>query len=115
MVDLGRKDRFNSMPVSPTKEKNRIYYPSFHVDNIDLGVDEEDVGKTITATVKLKVNSAGKRINDREGTVKKTEDYSFDVLAIDLGKPQKKRDGRENKLQADTEEALEEAATKKKD
>ncbi len=111
MINLGKKDRFGA--EAPSKpEKDRVWYPIFHVDNIDLGIDEDDVGKEITATVKLKVNSAGKRINDREGKVKKTEDYSFDIIAIDLGKP-KKRDGRENKLQVDIEDNLE-AANKKK-
>ncbi len=113
MIKLGRKDSFGQVAPS-TPEKERIYYPSFHVDNIDLGIDEDDVGKTVMATVKIKINAAGKRVRDEKGKgVKKTEDYSFDILEIDIGKPHKKRDGREDPLQADLEDGLEDAATKK--
>ncbi len=114
MINLGKKEQFGG-PVETTKEsKSRIYYPGFHVSNIDLGIDEEDVGKTVIATVKLKIEAAGKRIRDeKDKGVKKTEDYDFDILAIDIGKPHKKRDGRENPLQADLEDGLEDAANKK--
>lgn len=86
MIDLGRKNECET--AMPSKNnKNKISYPYFSISNVDLGLDEKDVGKTIKAMVSMKINSISKRINtNKEDGTKKTEDYSFDVLGIDLDK-----------------------------
>src|SRR3990167_10467311 len=88
MIDLGRK------PEKPIESKmsHPINYPSFYVSNIDLGLDEKDVGKVINAIVKIKVNSVSKRIsNDKKGA-KKTEEYNFNVMGIDFSKSKPNKD-----------------------
>ena len=93
MIDLGRKpEKCTAMPVE-SKMSPHISYPSFYVSNIDLGLDEKDVGKTLNAIVKIKINSVSKRINtnDKEGT-KKTEEYNFDVMGIDFSKSKPNKD-----------------------
>ena len=93
MIDLGRKpEEMKAMPIN-SKISHSINYPSFYVSNIDLGLDEEDVGKVINAIVKIKVNSVSKRIstNEKEKT-KKTEDYNFDVMGIDFSKSKPDKD-----------------------
>ena len=51
MIDLGRK------PEKPIESKmsHSINYPSFSESNIDLGLDEVDIGKAINAIMKKKV------------------------------------------------------------
>ncbi len=83
MVNLGKKDSMGT-EVASKSQKNKIWYPSFHVSDIDLGLGEEDVGKELTATVRLKVNSAGMRMSTDGKETKKTHDYSVDVLGIEF-------------------------------
>ena len=93
MIDLGTKpEKTAGIPIE-SKISHSINYPSFYVSNIDLGLDEEDVGKVINAIVKIKVNSVSKRIstNEKEKT-KKTEDYNFDVMGIDFSKSKPDKD-----------------------
>lgn len=80
-IDLGRKQSTIS-EGSVNSEKKRIYYPSFYVDGKSLPIDEKDVGKTIMASVKLRVNSVEKKINKKG----KVENSNFDVIAIDFMK-----------------------------
>lgn len=92
MIDLGKKPE-KGIEAAPSTKTDRPYYPSFYVSNIDLGLDEKDVGKVINAVVKIKVNSVSKKINtnDKEGA-KKTEEYNFDVMGIDFNKSKPNKD-----------------------
>ena len=80
-IKLGRK---NSSMEATSPSKNKVWFPSFHVEK-NIGLSEEDAGKVIIATVKLKVRSVERRA-DEEG---KRDTSSFDVLAMDLGKKKK--------------------------
>lgn len=84
-IDLGKKE---TSPVEAAKAESskKIWYPSFHIRDKDLPVEEEDVGKEIIATVKLKIVSVEKSIRTGTGKIKKTENYSFDILGINFGK-----------------------------
>jgi len=113
MINLGRKEDYPVETAKPADQKERIYYPGFHVSNIDLGIDEEDVGKTLIATVKLRINAASKHINKGDKGIKKTEDYDFDVLAIEMGKPKKRDKATEDSAQAVIEDELEGQLQKK--
>lgn len=81
MIDLGKKDNL-STPVATEskKEKNKLHYPYLHIDDRDIGIRDEDVGKVIEARIKLKINSVSKNINKE----KKTFGQTFDVLGIEL-------------------------------
>jgi hypothetical protein len=84
MISLGKKHESCAIMPEKTSSKAKMYYPSFHISDIDLGIGEDDVGKELTATVKIKISSAGKRINtDSKGTTK-TEEYSIDVLGMEI-------------------------------
>lgn len=87
LINLGEKPSEAGIAVPSQPEKSRIYYPSLHVDNVDLGIDAKDVGKEMMATIKIKVRSVEKRMSASSG---KRESCSFDVIAIDLT-PKSKR------------------------
>jgi len=97
-VKLGRKNR--SMEAT-TPSKNKVWFPNFHVEK-DVGLSEEDAGKVIIATVKLKVRSVERRA-DEEG---KRDTSSFDVLAMDLSKKKKDLKGM-SETELDNEEEKE--------
>lgn len=78
-IDLGRKPS-EVKPMSSSG--NKSYYPSLYIDNKDINIEQADVGKIITAMVKLKVNSIEKRATKD----KKTYSCSFDVLGINFNK-----------------------------
>lgn len=108
MIKLGRKNSsVMEAPASP--EKDRVWYPSLHIDDVDLGFKGADVGKELTAIVKLKMTNINERTNEK----KDSRSYGFDVLAIDVGKARKK-DGRENPIQSAIEDGLEDAEAGKK-
>lgn len=86
MIDLGEKYPKETALPAPGGVENRIHYPYLTV-NKDIGLDDTDVGKTITAKVTLKVKEVSKRQEAREGQkAKKTERVEFDVLAIGIDK-----------------------------
>ena len=85
MINLGHKSEVETASPIQSKDKNpQIYYPSFHVSNVDLGLGEDDVGKVLTAVVKVKINSAGKSIRTDGKKTKTTHNYSIDVLGIEF-------------------------------
>ena len=109
MIDLGKKHESTGLAEpSVSSEKNKVYYPTVYISDKDLGLGEEDVGKEMMATVKIKVR--GVSMNKREGD-KKSHSIDLDLLSIELGKPIKGKTG--NAAQDTIEEALEEQATKK--
>ncbi|MFA6142499.1 MAG: hypothetical protein WC738_04300 [Candidatus Omnitrophota bacterium] len=108
MVDLGKKHDNTGGPVEATKSENKVYYPTVYISDKDLGLGEEDVGKEMMATVKVKVR--GVSMNKREGD-KKSHSIDLDILSIDLGKPMKSKTG--NATQDAIEEGLEEQKVKK--
>ena len=80
MIDLGRKSEAIET-ATPSREKNRIYYPSLYIDK-KTPITQKDLGKTVIAIVKLKVTGHEESI--RNG--KERYRCEFDVLAIDFGK-----------------------------
>jgi len=79
-IDLGEK--LNGTAEVSLPRKKEKYYPSFHVSETELPIQGTQVGKEITATVKLKVRSIEKRENERG----KKLSYDFNVIAINLPK-----------------------------
>jgi hypothetical protein len=112
MIDLGKK--WESPEVAPSSpEKNKVHYPDLYINDIDLGLSEDDAGKEFTATVKVKVRSISSNVNSDS---KKNNSLTLEVKAIDFGKSEgKKKDGREHPLQSAIEEGLEAEEAKKKD
>jgi len=91
MIKLGKKEKtYSDGPISPSKQKNRVHYPSFCVDGIDLPLGTKDVGKKIVAKVLLRVNKAGSEI-DEWGPNPNQKRYraDFSILGIDIGKKKK--------------------------
>lgn len=74
MVDLGEK--FSKTEMAQPK-RSEVYHPSFST-NKDLGLSENDAGKTIMAVVKLKVKEVGKRANEQG----KKHTNHFEVLGM---------------------------------
>lgn len=108
MIDLGKKNNGPTV-AAESPEKDKTYYPNVYVRDIDLGLSEEDVGKTIMATVKIKVT--GVSTNKRVGDKGKSQSVDLDLLSIELGKSMKAKTG--DGTQDTIEEALEEQKTKK--
>uniref|UniRef100_A0A6H1ZC40 Uncharacterized protein n=1 Tax=viral metagenome TaxID=1070528 RepID=A0A6H1ZC40_9ZZZZ len=78
-VNLGKKEPSYDSPVEVSKKsKPQIYYPSFYCEK-ELPIGGKDVGKEITAVVKLKITSVEKRIKDGK---EPKYDYRFDVLKL---------------------------------
>jgi len=88
MIDLGRKDELSGEgPIEAKVEKNKIRYPNFYIHDVDLGLDEKDVGKVMDVKVKIRVNRVSKSISTRVGIkTKKDQDYDFDVMSIGFDK-----------------------------
>lgn len=85
MIDLGRKPEKLTTPTQAVESKQpETYYPSFYCDK-DLGLDEKDAGKVITALVKLKVVEVGKRVTED----KSRHNTDFKVMGIELNPKQK--------------------------
>lgn len=85
MIHLGRKRSSMEVCAKPTKEdKNKEDFPYLSISDIDLGLDENDVGKIIDAVVKLKVNGVSKNISDNNGKPKKAHSANFDVCDIEI-------------------------------
>lgn len=108
MIDLGKKSECTAEVAPSSPEKNKVYYPTVYISDKDLGLGEEDVGKEMMATIKVKVR--GVSMNKREGD-KKSHSIDLDILSIELGKPMKSKTG--DGTQDVIEEALEEQKTKK--
>lgn len=77
-IKLGTK-RNDEVPVQTKKKK--MYYPSMYIDDTELPLEGEDVGKTFTAQIKLKVTG----VNQRTGEKGTNLDYRFDVMEIAFG------------------------------
>ena len=75
-INLGRKET-GAMCIAE-KPKNRVHYPSFCIYDKKLPIEPEDVGKVLTATIKLKVTGVNMRTNED----KQSLNYDFDVREI---------------------------------
>jgi len=83
-ISLGYK--YKDMPaVSTKKEKKTLHYPSMYINNTQLPLDGDDVGKTFNCNIKLKVNSFGLN-TDSDGS---KYNYSFDVMEISFAEGDK--------------------------
>lgn len=88
MLDLKRKNECASGPTADYKPP-KFNYPSMYIE-LDDGViplDDGDVGKEVTATVRLKITRITRRTSSNEKEQgKKNEEAAFDVLGIEFGK-----------------------------
>ena len=75
-INLGRKD--TGATCIAEKPKNKVHYPSFCIYDKKLPIEPEDVGKILTATIKLKVTG----VNMRTDEDKQSLNYDFDVREI---------------------------------
>lgn len=72
-----------SMPMpamASDKPAPKPSYPSLYINDIDLGLSDEDVGKTITAVVKLQLT----RISHTKDQKDTRYTCDFDVKAIKI-------------------------------
>ncbi len=60
---------------------DEMYYPSMYIDDTELPLEPEDVGKTFTAQIKLKVTGVNQRTSEDGSNL----DYNFDVMEIAFG------------------------------
>jgi len=88
-INLGEKPSSTQGAVPTAPDKAKVYYPSLHIDNSDLGLEEKDVGKELMAMIKLKVRSVEKRMSESNG---KKYSCSLEVIGIDI-KPKQKNKG----------------------
>ena len=63
-ISLGKQSESIGISAEPAKQ-DKIYYPSLYINDIDLGLDEEDIGEVITATIKVKVNRVTTTIENK--------------------------------------------------
>lgn len=79
-VNLGKRSESVAI-AAPEKENNEVYYPKLYLDDVDLGkiVGQDDLGKEMEATVKLKLTSI--TVNEKGGG-KQLMSGHFDILAI---------------------------------
>lgn len=88
VINLGREEKnYMEGPVTAgsSKKKTIIRHPSFNVNDIQLPLDQKDVGKTVTAVVHLRVNKAGAEIEEYTDN-KKRYRSEFSVMGIDFAK-----------------------------
>jgi len=78
-INLGKKE-ITPVCESP-KRKNKVYYPTIYISDKKLPIEPEDVGKTLTATVQLKVTGVNMRTNEN----KQSLNYDFEVREIVFG------------------------------
>ncbi len=53
-INLGKKNERIAIAM-PEEEKDVVSYPSFYINDIDLGLDDKDLNDEMEATVKLKM------------------------------------------------------------
>lgn len=78
MMDMGEKIQ-EIAPTVAEKQENKVRYPSLFIDR-ELPLSDKDIGKTMMMMCKLKLRSISKRA-DKSG---KNENYSFDVMGMDM-------------------------------
>ena len=84
MINLGKKQTTSQgISISKPSKKVTISYPEFYIDDIELPLGSDEVGKIITAVVQLKVKKAGAEIGYDN---KKSYRALFSVIGIDFGK-----------------------------
>jgi len=74
-INLGKKEI--STAISEPK-RSKVYYPSIYISDKKLPIEPEDVGKTLTANVRLKVTGVNMRTNED----KQSLNYDFEVREI---------------------------------
>ncbi len=74
-IKLGYKEDFD---VPEKSEKKTLYYPSMWINDTDLPIEPEDVGKTFTAQITLEIKGIDVRTNSKSTKF----DYSFDIKDI---------------------------------
>ena len=74
-IKLGYKQDFDVLEKS---EKEELYYPSMWINDTELPLEPEDVGKTFTAQINLEVTG----VDTRSGSKGTKFDYNFDVKDI---------------------------------
>jgi len=74
-IKLGTKQNSGMTTKASKKE---MYYPSMYIDNTKLPLEPEDVGKTFTAQIKLKITGVNQRTDEKGSNL----DYNFNVMEI---------------------------------
>jgi len=82
-INLGTKPPKSDIAESPSSKKRAISYPEFYVEGITLPISSDDVGKEVTAMVKLRVKKAGDEIDYDN---KKKYQARFSVIGINFNK-----------------------------
>ena len=85
MIDLGRKPEKKEGAVAPNQSDNKIYYPSTYIDK-NIGLSEQDVGKTIMAMCKFKVKQVSTRATEKS----KSETCELEMQGIEITKGKNK-------------------------
>ena len=62
----------------PVKTKKTLYYPTMYVNNTELPLEPDDVGKKFMALVEVKVTGVNQRTNEKGSNL----DYNFEVMEI---------------------------------
>ena len=78
-INLGKKE--TTAMCQPKVSKSKVHYPSFYISDRKLPIEPEDVGKTLTATIQLKVTGVEVRTNEN----KQGLNYDFEVREIVFG------------------------------
>ena len=78
-INLGKKE--STVPCQSEVSKSKVHYPSFYISDKKLPIEPEDVGKTLTATIRLKVTGVNMRTNED----KQSLNYDFEVREIVFG------------------------------
>jgi len=74
-INLGEKE---TSTLIEKPRKDRVHYPTIYISDKKLPIEPEDVGKTLTATVRLKVTGVNMRTNEN----KQSLNYDFEVREI---------------------------------
>ena len=77
MINLGKRNK--SIGIStPDNIKNSINYPSLYISDIDMGLEETDVGEVMEATVKVKV----RRVSTSAEVQGTSQTVDLDIMGI---------------------------------
>ena len=76
-INLGKK-RETTVCESPKTSKDKVYYPTVYISDKKLPIEPEDVGKMLSAIVRLKITG----VNVRTSEDKQSLNYDFEIREI---------------------------------
>lgn len=81
---LRRKISLQRKAQEPIKEE-KLYYPTMYISETQLPLDKDDVGKTLSAKIKLRVKGITQNFN-----IDKTRyNYDFEIMEIEFDEGKK--------------------------